>query len=405
MNEINKQDELLRSLMQEGCEEVPPQLWDKISKRLDTPEVMNTVHRPRWKHLVYGLSSAAAILVSALVLWKNFPSTEEAVSQLTPNTITALALEEGISVLNENTQIASEDNLIAEAFEDKIIIKEKALEKSEAKPLEKKILKNSEEKVSTKKESINTETVTQKAASTESNKSDNNPEEDFDYIEDYGDKPTFERNKVKFALTLASNASGNTAGKEINVVHSHRPSDMKPIEDRVLDHGNPQYSVPLEVGLGLKVQFAKRWSVATGVKYTMMDRKFDGTFMDGKAATKTATRVKNTQHYIGVPLNFYYSIIKKDWIDFYTMFGGAVEKNIGNKYLLYELDNRIWKQKVKGVQWSVDLGIGVEFIATKWLGIYIDPSLHYYFNNSQPSSIRTAQPLSIGAEIGLRFRL
>ena len=63
--------------------------------------------------------------------------------------------------------------------------------------------------------------------------------------------------KVKFALTLASNASGNTAGKEINVVHSHRPSDMKPIEDRVLDHGNPQYSVPLEVGLGLKVQFAR----------------------------------------------------------------------------------------------------------------------------------------------------
>ena len=61
---------------------------------------------------------------------------------------------------------------------------------------------------------------------------------------------------------------------------------------------------------------------------------------------------------------------------------------------------------VGSVQFSANIGIGVEFILTDHLGLYIDPSLRYYFRNSKaPKSIRTVQPLMLGFEAGFRILL
>ena len=81
-----------------------------------------------------------------------------------------------------------------------------------------------------------------------------------------------------------------------------------------------------------------------------------------------------------------------------------MEKCLSDKYQL--LGKEITHtEKVKGVQISANLGIGVEFLLGNHLGLYIDPSLRYYFDNGQPSSIRTAQPLMLGFEMGLRVKL
>ena len=63
------------------------------------------------------------------------------------------------------------------------------------------------------------------------------------------------------------------------------------------------------------------------------------------------------------------------------------------------------REAVKGVQLSANAGIGVEFLLGKHVGIYLDPSLRYYFSCRQPQSIRTAQPLMLGFEAGVRFNL
>jgi hypothetical protein len=65
----------------------------------------------------------------------------------------------------------------------------------------------------------------------------------------------------------------------------------------------------------------------------------------------------------------------------------------------------IHKEKADGVQMSAAIGLGAEFGLTQYLGLYIDPSLRYYFDCDQPKSIRTAQPLMFSVEAGLRFRL
>jgi hypothetical protein len=89
---------------------------------------------------------------------------------------------------------------------------------------------------------------------------------------------------------------------------------------------------------------------------------------------------------------------------FYAYAGGAVEKCISDKYDVLNT-SYIYKGKASGVQLSATAGIGVEFLLGKHLGLYLDPSLRYYFDCGQPKSIRSAQPLMLGFEMGLRINL
>ena len=63
------------------------------------------------------------------------------------------------------------------------------------------------------------------------------------------------------------------------------------------------------------------------------------------------------------------------------------------------------KEKIEGLQWSVNVGVGLQYFFTDFFGLYFDPSLVYFFDCDQPFSIRTSQPLQFEMELGLRFKL
>ena len=91
-------------------------------------------------------------------------------------------------------------------------------------------------------------------------------------------------------------------------------------------------------------------------------------------------------------------------MNLYAYAGASVEKCVADNYNVLSTFIR-HKEKVPGVQLSANAGIGVEFMLGKHLGLYIDPSVRYYFDCDQPKSIRTVQPLMLGFEMGLRARL
>ena len=167
------------------------------------------------------------------------------------------------------------------------------------------------------------------------------------------------------------------------------------------------YGVPFSVGAGIRIELTKRLSLGIGLNYSMLTSKFDGKYIKVSEGEIEPIweKTKNIQHYIGVPLNIYYNIISQDFINFYAYAGGTVEKCVMNKYQIQTSPVINHTEKVKKVQMSANIGVGVEFLAGRHVGIYIDPSLRYYFRNGQPKSIRTAQPLMLGFEMGLRFRI
>ena len=74
-------------------------------------------------------------------------------------------------------------------------------------------------------------------------------------------------------------------------------------------------------------------------------------------------------------------------------------------YQRYVFGSNTLHEKVGGLQWSARIGLGAEYWMAPRLGLYFDPSLVYFFDNGQPLSIRTQQPLQARFEIGLRFKL
>ena len=155
--------------------------------------------------------------------------------------------------------------------------------------------------------------------------------------------------------------------------------------------------------------------------YTCADLFFQQTLLDAAAAGQTVKVVAPAEEtYIMVPAGVtldlngntvtvgsaasFGTIIDSKNVNFYAYAGGAVEKCISDKYSVLNT-SIIHKEKVSGFQWSANVGIGVGFKLGEHLGLYIDPSLRYYFDNGQPKSIRIAQPLTFGLEMGLRIRL
>jgi hypothetical protein len=80
-----------------------------------------------------------------------------------------------------------------------------------------------------------------------------------------------------------------------------------------------------------------------------------------------------------------------------------VERCLSDQYLIHSADNFLWTKASQGVQFSAAVGLGIEFALTPHVGIYVDPSIRYWFDCGQSKSIRTQQPLMAGMEAGIRF--
>lgn len=163
---------------------------------------------------------------------------------------------------------------------------------------------------------------------------------------------------------------------------------------------NTKFLMPVSVGLQIQLPLSNRVSAGTGVVYSMLFSHYD-------AISRNETReTQQTLHYLGFPLNLYYSFMDNSKIRLYGSGGMMVEKGLYASYKVME--NGVRKtngELIDGLQWSVNAGIGAEFKANNHMGLYFDPSFAYFFDNSQPISIRTSQPLQFRFEIGLRFHL
>lgn len=219
------------------------------------------------------------------------------------------------------------------------------------------------------------------------------------------------RRPGRIELTVGGN-SFIGSGKEAHDVRMMSAGvRRRPTVTSIREQNNPDaYFLPMSFGVGIKFRILKWLDLGVGVNYTLLSKRITGSYFEvdgsGMVFRSFETQFKNSQHYIGVPLDIYFNIYGNEHWNSYASIGTCVEKGLCNHYRgLYEGKTVVLNEKIGGVQTSVKVGLGIEYYPVHFLGIYIDPSLRYYFNNSQPRSIRTVQPLTFGVEAGLRFRL
>lgn len=72
-------------------------------------------------------------------------------------------------------------------------------------------------------------------------------------------------------------------------------------------------------------------------------------------------------------------------------------------YGLNESEPATSRSSIAGLQWSLNLSIGVSYRFYRDWSLYLEPRYSYYFDNNQPVSYRTENMTLIGVGVGVRF--
>lgn len=180
---------------------------------------------------------------------------------------------------------------------------------------------------------------------------------------------------------------------------------QNPVPKQGISEGSESiYGIPVTFGLGVRFPLAGRFSIGTGLDYSFLTRTFTGSFVDAAGAVKPGLELVNNLYYIGIPVNLYYNIVDSGRLRLYGFAGGEVEKGVASSFRARNADF-VYRESVPGLQWSVDAGLGVQYMILDRVGVFFDPSARYYFDCGQPKSVRTQKPFLFNLEAGFRFDL
>ena len=390
-NRYNESDDLMRSILSQAEEEVPAHIWEGISSELDRLDAAKKT-RPV---VLWFRRSAIAVAAAAAVVAGVFISMDDNGNIIVdPTDRSVIAVAESPALQMDG--ILGSPATIAERHIPYVADAEKEVREAVQVAMEQ--IEYQTTAVEKEEPAV---TATQTAEHVQT------PQETWTDIWEDEDEPAARRRRVSLTLSgIAGTNSAQSGGSPL----LKRPSlsTTKPKTGVVQKSTDATYGLPVSLGAGLKFDLTDRWSLGIGANYTLLASKFFGTYTlvgeDGRIEESISSDIRNMQQYVGIPVNAFYNIVSRDFMNFYVYAGGTVEKCISDKYEI--LNTRyIHKGTASGVQASADLGIGMEVLLGKHLGLYFDPSLRYYFDCNQPKSIRTAPPLMLGLEMGLRVRL
>ncbi|MBR4596147.1 MAG: PorT family protein [Bacteroidales bacterium] len=176
------------------------------------------------------------------------------------------------------------------------------------------------------------------------------------------------------------------------------------VYDPVPESDKPGF--PFSVGLGVKWNFAPRWAVGTGINYTNISRSFIGSFQEDGWKEENKP-IDNMQHWIGVPVNFYFDVVRSPRWRVHVLAGGEMDYLLANNFTIHGNKPIPWQKKDTSFQWSAGVGAGAEYMITPRLGIYLNPTVRYYFTHVSGADINglPVHPVRFMMEGGLRFSI
>lgn len=163
-----------------------------------------------------------------------------------------------------------------------------------------------------------------------------------------------------------------------------------------------KHHMPVTVGASVRFALSKQFAIETGLNYTLLSS-------DLKAGKNSHYVQEQKLHYLGIPVKGSWMFFDKKYISLYLSAGGAMEKSVSGKlkntYIVEgkDVETESSDLDVKPLQWSVTSAVGVQYNATKHLGIYLEPGVSYYFDDgSDVQTIRKEKPFNFNLQLGFR---
>ncbi len=218
-------------------------------------------------------------------------------------------------------------------------------------------------------------------------------------IGETSDLPAMKAVKRQQGWTLAMNFSGISGRQTFNLPYGNGgPNDDE--MDTITHH-----RLPLSIGLSVNKMLSNRWAVGTGLKYTQL-------YSETQAGnTYTWEQQLQRLHYLGIPLRAtWYPVRNNHWAIYgtaQTMLELPLSGTLRQNAIVD--GNQIDTKKLTldpSVQWSVGLGVGLEYRLSPVIGLYAEPSVHYYFKPSDGlDTYRTKHPVTFSIPIGIRINI
>ena len=148
----------------------------------------------------------------------------------------------------------------------------------------------------------------------------------------------------------------------------------------------PKHYLPVRFGLSVQYQLNNRLALHSGINYTYLYSEFS----DGN---------DQKLHYLGIPLGLVWQLWATNHVRFYLSGGAMVEKCIRADFEGGSIGKKPW-------QWSVNAAAGAEYTIIRQLGVYLEPSLGYYFDDGTfLEHYYKEHSLTPSVEFGLRLHL
>lgn len=211
----------------------------------------------------------------------------------------------------------------------------------------------------------------------------------------FADASTFSSASPAGAVPRLSSFAMSTQIMDMTATKSDYPIDFTA--------GAMDHRLPVSVGLNVRKYLTPRLGVETGLVYS---------YLRSQAQIEGAFGYQYTQkvHYLGIPLSLTYSVLDRKRLDFYFIGGVMVEKAISatGQVDVFNGTTRVSSAtnhlSANGVLGSVHVGTGFGYNFVDRLGLYVEPSVNYYFrNDNQPITYRTANRWNINIRMGLRY--
>jgi hypothetical protein len=210
-------------------------------------------------------------------------------------------------------------------------------------------------------------------------------------------------------LLAASDYVNSTRKQEIYSYSDAGNSQVSPTEgpaemtnwskyynDKVLPYSitdiEAKHHIPVRFGLSLQYQLSRSIALASGISYTYLKSEFSIPLYNNLGYTQKL-------RYLGLPLGISWKILTAKDFSVYLSGGMMLEKCISSEASSGKISKHPW-------QWSVNGSVGAEYSIIRQLGIYLEPSLGYYFDDGTSlQHYYKDHPLAPSIQFGVRYHL
>lgn len=154
-----------------------------------------------------------------------------------------------------------------------------------------------------------------------------------------------------------------------------------------------KHRLPVRFGLSVHYQLNDRLALLSGISYTYLYSECKKYYKD----------YNQKLHYLGIPIGMAWQLWSSGHFRLYLSGSAMLEKCV---HASFDDKSSDGVDIEKPWQWSINAAAGAEYSFTPQLGVYLEPSLGYYFNDgSSLDHYYKEHPLAPSISFGLRFNL